>query len=319
MPDVTIVIPNYNGMAVLDTCLRSVLAQKGVTAQVIVVDNGSTDGSQEFTGRNFPTCELVCLDRNYGFSRAVNEGFRRAKSRYVILLNNDTEAEPDFAARLLAAIRRHKKCFSCQACMLQYQDRERLDSAGDLYCALGWAFSRGKGKSADTYPKGGRIFSSCAGAAIYRRDVVERLGGFDEAHFVYLEDVDICWRARLAGYENRYEPRARVYHIGSASSGSRHNSFKVGYAAGNSVYLIYKNMPLPQILLNAPFLLAGYLIKYLYFVKKGFGGDYRRGIRRGITLCGANRDRRFSFRAEHIPVCARLQLELWRNILRLPS
>lgn len=319
MPDVTIVIPNYNGIAVLRACLNSVLGQKGVTAQIIVVDNGSTDGSQDLVSRSFPTCELLCLDRNYGFSRAVNEGFRRAKSRYVILLNNDTEVEPAFAARLLKTIRRYKKCFSCQACMLQYQNRERLDSAGDLYCTLGWAFSRGRGKPADTYPRGGMIFSSCAGAAIYRRNVVEQLGGFDEAHFVYLEDVDICWRARLAGYENRYEPRARVYHIGSASSGSRHNSFKVGYAAGNSIYLIYKNMPLPQILLNAPFLLAGYLIKYLYFMKKGFGKDYLRGLKRGIVLCRANRDRRFSFRAEHIPVCARLQLELWENTLHLLS
>ncbi|MCC8162507.1 MAG: glycosyltransferase family 2 protein, partial [Lachnospiraceae bacterium] len=92
-----------------------------------------------------------------------------------------------------------------------------------------------------------------------------------------------------------------------------------GYAAGNSIYIIYKNMPLPQVLLNMPFLLAGYLIKYLYFVKKGFGRDYLRGLKRGIALCRANRDRRFSFREEHIPVCARLQLELWRNILRLPS
>ncbi|MCC8164280.1 MAG: glycosyltransferase family 2 protein, partial [Lachnospiraceae bacterium] len=230
MPDVTIVIPNYNGMAVLDTCLHSALNQKGVNAQVIVVDNGSTDGSQDYISRKFPECELVSLDQNYGFSRAVNEGVRRAKSKYVILLNNDTEAEPDFAARLFAAIRRHKRCFSCQACMLQYQDRALLDSAGDLYCALGWAFSRGKGKPADAWPKGGKIFSSCAGAAIYRRSVIEKLGGFDEAHFVYLEDVDICWRARLMGYENRYEPRAKVYHMGSASSGSRHNSFKVGYA-----------------------------------------------------------------------------------------
>ena len=282
MPDVTIVIPNYNGIAYLGACLRSVEKQEGVSAEVLIVDNGSTDGSQEYIRTEFPACRLICLEKNYGFCRAVNEGFRYAGSEYVILLNNDTEIEPDFALRLLTSIQKDRKRFSCQACMIQYHDHSKMDDAGDFYCVLGWGMARGKGRPVENYRSGQKIFSSCAGAAIYRKSLTERLGGFDEAHFAYLEDMDLSYRAKLAGYYHWYEPEAKVYHVGSGTSGSRYNHFKVVHSAGNNLYLIYKNMPLIQIIVNSPLLLAGFLIKYLFFVKKGLGRDYREGLVRGI-------------------------------------
>ena len=317
MPDVTIVIPNYNGIAYLGACLRSVEKQEGVSAEVLVVDNGSTDGSQEYIRTEFPACRLICLEKNYGFCRAVNEGFRYAGSEYVILLNNDTEIEPDFALRLLASIQKDQKRFSCQACMIQYHDHSKMDDAGDFYCVLGWGMARGKGRPVENYRSGQKIFSSCAGAAIYRKSLTERLGGFDEAHFAYLEDMDLSYRAKLAGYYHWYEPEAKVYHVGSGTSGSRYNHFKVVHSAGNNLYLIYKNMPLIQIIVNSPLLLAGFLIKYLFFVKKGLGRDYREGFVRGIRLCRANPGRRVVFGARHISICFGIQLELWRNIFRL--
>ena len=315
MSDVTIVIPNYNGIAFLEACLCSVLGQTGVSAEVIVVDNGSSDGSQEYIRKNFPECILLCLEQNYGFCRAVNEGIERASSPYVILLNNDTEVRPDFAARLLEAIQKDSRRFSCAARMLQYQDRSLLDNAGDFYCALGWGIARGKGQPASDYDRGQRIFSSCAGAAVYRRDLVRTLGGFDEAHFAYLEDMDLSWRAGIHGYEHWYVPESEVFHMGSATSGSRYNHFKVVHSAGNNVYMIYKNMPFLQILLNAPLLLAGFLIKYLFFVKKGFGKDYREGLSRGIRLCRSNPDRKVRFQSRHLVNYVRIQLQLWKNIL----
>lgn len=315
MFDVTIVIPNYNGAAFLETCLGSVFRQTGVGLEVIVVDNGSSDGSREYIQEHFPECVLVCLDRNYGFCRAVNEGIRRAESPYVILLNNDTEVRPDFAGQLLKAIRRDPKRFSCAARMLQYQDRGLVDNAGDYYSAMGWGLTMGRGKPAGRYEKGRRIFSSCAGAAIYRKDLVEKLGGFDEAHFSYLEDIDLSYRAKIAGYYHWYAPDAVVYHMGSATSGSRYNRFKVIHSAGNNIYLIYKNMPFLQMLLNAPFLLAGFLIKYLFFVRKGMGKDYREGLARGIRLCREHPDRKVRFRPGQLPALAGIQLELWKNIL----
>lgn len=315
MSDVAIVIPNYNGISFLDACLRSVLEQIDVSAEIIVVDNASSDGSQEFIRKNFPSVQLHCLDKNYGFCRAVNEGIRLAKSPYVILLNNDTEVRPDFALYLLKAIKADDKRFSCAAKMLQYKDRTLLDDAGDFYCAFGWGIGRGKGKPSKTYDKEGTIFSACAGAAIYRRDLLLKLGGFDEAHFAYLEDMDIAYRAKIYGYQNWYAPKAEVFHIGSATSGSRYNHFKVLHSAGNNVYLIYKNMPFLQILLNFPFLFLGFLIKYLFFVRKGLGKDYIEGLQRGFRLCRAHPERKVVFQKEHLRFYGNIQLELWKNML----
>lgn len=315
MSDVTIVIPNYNGISFLDACLRSVSKQTGISAEIFVVDNGSSDGSQDFVKNHFPEVRLLCLEKNHGFCGAVNRGFQYAKSPYVILLNNDTEVRPDFARRLVDAIMKDPRRFSCAAKMIQYHDRTHLDNAGDFYCAFGWGIARGKEKPLNQYSSAGRIFSSCAGAAIYRRDLVLELGGFDEAHFAYLEDMDISWRAKIHGYDNWYVPEAEVFHIGSATSGSRYNHFKVVHSAGNNVYMIYKNMPFLQILLNLPFLLAGFLVKYLFFVRKGLGKDYREGLLRGIRLCRKHPERKIRFRANRLPAYVKIQLELWKNIL----
>ena len=317
MWDVTVVIPNFNGISYLDACLRTVSGQTGISPEIIVVDNGSSDGSQDFIRNHYPGVRLICLEQNYGFCRAVNEGIAAAKSPYVILLNNDTEVKPDFALHLLKAIQADRRRFSCAARMLQYQNRELLDNAGDFYCALGWAYARGKGKPSSRYTAGQRIFSSCAGAAIYRKEDLERLGGFDDAHFAYLEDMDLSYRARIHGFYHWYVPEAEVYHVGSATSGSRHNRFKVLHSAGNNVYLIYKNMPILQVILNLPFLCAGFLVKYLYFVKKGFGKDYREGLKRGIALCREHPDRKIRFRTENLPHYVRIQLDLWKNMLLL--
>ena len=233
----------------------------------------------------------------------------------MILLNNDTEIEPNFALRLLASIQKDKKRFSCQACMIQYHDHSKMDDAGDFYCALGWGMARGKDRPVENYRSGQKIFSSCAGAAIYRKSLTERLGGFDEAHFAYLEDMDLCWRARIHGWESWYEPDAEVFHIGSATSGSRYNRFKVLHSAGNNLYMIYKNMPPAQMLLNLPFLLVGFLIKYLFFVKKGLGKDYREGLARGFKLCRKHKDRKVRFLWKNLPAYVAIQVELWKNIL----
>ena len=114
-----------------------------------------------------------------------------------------------------------------------------------------------------------KIFAACGGAAIYRRKIFEEIGFFDEEHFAYLEDIDIGYRAKIYGYHNVFEPSAIVYHAGSASSGSKYNEFKVNFSSRNSVYIVRKNMPLFQIVVNLPFLAVGFLIKTLFFVKKG--------------------------------------------------
>ena len=284
MPDVSVVIPNYNGIGYLKCVLESLRGQTFKSFETIVVDNGSTDGSTAYVRETFPEVRLLVLSDNTGFAHAVNEGIRISRSAFVLLLNNDTEAAPDFVAKMVEGIRRHPKAFSCQARMMQFHDRTILDGAGDSYSALGWAYARGKGESPDSYRCEEEIFSSCAGAAIYRRKLFKRIGFFDEEHFAYLEDLDIGYRSRIHGYENWYLPDAVVCHVGSGTSGSRYNQFKIRYSSRNNVYLIYKNMPLAQLLLNFPLLAAGFAVKLLYFTMKGYGREYLAGIKNGFEI-----------------------------------
>ncbi len=312
--EVSVVIPNFNGIAFLDSVLASLEGQTLSNFEVILVDNGSTDGSCSFVTANYPWVHLIKLSENFGFCGAVNAGIRAAKAPYVLLLNNDTEVKEDFVEEMLAAIRRHKNAFSCGARMVQYHDRDRLDDVGNYYCALGWSFARGRGKDIHAYETEDKIFSACAGAAIYRKKIIEKIGYFDEEHFAYLEDTDIGYRARIYGYENWYAPKAIVYHVGSGTSGSRYNQFKTRYSSRNNIYLIYKNMPLLQIILNLPFLAAGFLIKFLFFAIKGMGKEYAAGIKNGFSISMKNQ--KVPFRIKHLPNYCKIQLELWINIIR---
>ncbi len=315
----TIIIPNYNGIEYLENCLRSLQKCEPNDFHVIVVDNGSTDGCAELLKERFPAVETVFLSENTGFAPAVNRGLERVKTPYALLLNNDITVEPDFVLRMEEAMDTHRNCFSVSAKMLMMQKPELLDGAGDLYCALGWAFALGKGKVAsEHYTKPAKIFSSCGGAAIYRMDILREIGFFDENHFAYLEDVDLGWRARIHGYENRYEPSAVVYHAGSGFSGSRYNEFKINLSSRNSVYLILKNMPLLQAIINLPFLLLGFLTKIVFFIKKGHGKTYCKGLLNGFKLyfSSEGHTHKVPFRISNLKNYIIIELELLWNIIR---
>jgi GT2 family glycosyltransferase len=315
-----VVIPNFNGAAYIRGCLDSLRAQEGIALKIIVVDNGSEDGSAGIIEKEYPEVQLIRLETNRGFCGAVNEGIRAAGSfRYIILLNNDTKADPLFAKRLYDAAEKDERIFSCQARMLSMKDSGIIDDAGDFYCALGWAFSRGKGKhDGKRFRKSSDVFFTCAGAAIYRKKIFDQIGLFDENHFAYLEDTDLGWRARIEGYRNVYEPEASVLHIGSAASGSIYNLFKVRNSSRNSVYLIAKNMPVLQLILNLPLLIPGFLIKWVFFILKGYGREYALGIGKGFRLSrkGRQEGRKVVFRAENLKNYFVIQLELWINIFR---
>lgn len=323
MNEITIVIPNYNGMKYLPECLEALTQQniRGLEFDVIVVDNGSEDGSvsflESYQAQEF-NLQNIFLKENTGFDYAVNVGIKGSKSPYVILLNNDTKVSPDFVRGLYEAIIQDERIFSVSAKMLMWDKSELLDDAGDRYCVLGWAYSRGKGKPASDYDKFTEVFSTCAGAAIYKKSVFEEIGYFDELHFAYLEDVDIGYRARIFGYRNCYTPQAAVLHYGSASTGSRYNERKTILAAANSVYLIGKNMPLLQLLLNLPFLLLGFFLKFLFFVKKRMGILYLKGIWMGLKRCFSKegRGKKVPFYLRNLGNYAGIQLQLYANTFR---
>lgn len=328
----TVVIPNYNGKEYLWDCLsflkrsyvddpkhagNELLCERH-TFDTIVVDNGSTDGSIEMLRKEFPKVTVIALSENTGFANAVNVGIKAAKTPYVFLLNNDTKIDAGCVSKLEQAMDKRPDYFSIGAKMLSMQRPEEIDDAGDLYCALGWAFALGKGSDSSFYEKDYDVFAACAGAAIYRRDVFEQIGYFDENHFAYLEDIDIGWRALIYGYKNGYLHDAIVYHAGSGSSGSRYNAFKVKLSSRNSTYLIRKNMPLLQRVLNLPFLMLGFLIKWLFFVKKGFGLLYIKGLFAGIrlSLTEQGKCKKVRFQARHLKQYCIIQGMLWLNMLR---
>lgn len=282
MSKVTVVVPNYNGKKFIKKCLSHLSEQEYKDFRVIVVDNGSEDESfnavYEYVDEM--DVELVKLDSNYGFSRAVNEGIIRSDSEYVILLNNDAYVGKSCIKELVQVMEmdREEKIFSAQALMLQYGEGNKVDSAGDYFCALGWGFSKGKDGNALKYTKVKEVFSSCAGAAIYRMSVFDEIGLFDENFFAYLEDMDIGYRGKLAGYRNVLVPKARVLHVGSGSSGSRHNEFKVRLSSRNSLLVMYKNFSVTQWIINLPLILLGIIIKILFFARKKLAKAYIKGL-----------------------------------------
>ncbi len=312
----TVVIPNYNGIKYIEDCLSS-LRKSSTELNIIVVDNGSSDGSRQLVKEKFPEVRLICFEENTGFCKAVNAGIMASETEYVMLLNNDTVAEAEMLECLEHAMEGNSKLFSAAAKMINLYEPDKIDSAGDFYSALGWAYARGKDKPVDRYNLQDKVFSACAGAALYRRKIFETIGYFDENHFAYLEDMDIGYRANIYGFKNIYVPDAHVFHAGSGVSGSRHNEFKVKLSSRNSVYLIWKNMPFVQIILNLPFLLAGYLIKTLFFVKKGLGKTYVKGLWQGVKLALSKEGRKhkvgFSFR--HLGNYCIIQWELWKGMV----
>ncbi len=284
MCEISVIIPNYNGLRFLPDCLDALKTQTMGSFETIVVDNGSSDGSVDHVLRErMSGLRLIRFDENTGFSAAVNAGIKASHSKYVLLLNNDTVPEPDFVEKLYASIEKDEHIFAVSSQMIKSSDHSLIDSAGDGITWLGWAYQRGIDEPAAKYSRERKVFSACAGAAIYRREVFEKIGYFDEMHFAYLEDIDISWRARLYGYEIMYCPEARVYHLGSATSGSKYNSFKVRLSTRNNIYLHYKNQPTPQLIINFIPLCLGIAGKAVFFRKKGFYADYKAGLKEGFA------------------------------------
>ncbi|MBQ7943859.1 MAG: glycosyltransferase family 2 protein [Lachnospiraceae bacterium] len=319
MAQTTVVIPNYNGIKYIAACLDSLYAGTVSDMEVIVVDNASADGSLELIKEQYPQVTLIENAENTGFSYAVNQGIQASKTPYVFLLNNDTEIEADCIEKLEAFMQTDDRIFSASAKMIALHDKEKVDDAGDYYCALGWAFARGKGKQPSLYKENKDVFAACAGAAIYRREYFDKVGLFDVQHFAYLEDIDVGYRARIHGFRNCFAADAVVYHAGSATSGSRYNAFKTSLASRNSIYLIYKNMPLLQIILNLPFFLVGFGTKLAFFILKGLGKEYSKGLLQGIRLCTGETGKanKVKFCANRLQNYAKIQVELWSNLFKL--
>lgn len=285
MKKVSVIIPNMDGKHFLEKCLGSLAGVSFDDTEIIVIDNGSKDGSPEYIRTCFPKVRLIQNPVNLGFAPAVNLGIRAAEGEYVLLLNNDTEVLPGFIEALCRALDEDDRIFGASAKMLMYSDKSLTDDAGDLYTVFGLALQRGNRKPAAAYDKKAWITAPCGGACMYRKALLNETGLLDEAFFAYREDLDLGIRARLLGYRNVYVPEAEVIHYGSGTanqSGKKYNGFKTRLGTRNLVWVNYKNLPFLMHILDLPFILTGILIKSIFFLKHGLTGVYLKAIFEGL-------------------------------------
>ena len=240
---IAVIIPNWNGAHLLRTCLDSLRRQSLRGFETIVVDNASSDESRELLAREYPEVRLVPLSENRGLAGGVNAGIRATEARIIATLNNDTEAHQDWLQELVRALEDHPDAGSAASKMLLFDRRDVIHSAGDYYGLDGVPGNRGVWERDDgRYARKELVFGACAGAAAYRRQMLEDVGLFDEAFFMYCEDVDLAFRAQLLGYRCIYVPTAIVYHMLSATGGGPLASY---YCGRNFLRVVAKDMPAP--------------------------------------------------------------------------
>ena len=276
---IDIIIPNWNGRLLLKTCLDSLQSQSSQAFQTIVVDNGSTDGSVSFIQENYPHVKIIELNKNKGFSAAVNSGILASDSEWVLLLNNDVEVASDCLEYLENLSNHHQEYDFFALKMIDFHKRTHIDGAGDSVMRGGVGYRLGTMENdSDIYSIKRDVFGACAGAALYHRSMFDSIGLFDEDFFAYLEDVDFNLRAVKAGKRCCYLPDARIYHIGSASTGSKVNSFTVRLSTRNNVYVILKNFGPLLFLRFLPAFFVYQLFWLLFVLKKRQFVSYLSGL-----------------------------------------
>jgi hypothetical protein len=269
LPSLSIVIPTWNGWPLLERCLATVTAHRPAGTEIIVVDDGSTDGTAARLPAAFPDVTLVRLRRNRGFCGAANAGLRAAAGDVIELLNNDTEVTSGWCERPLALLAADPTLGSVAPQVRRLPERGRLDSAGDHYSPIGIARKRGEGQPVgEGFEESAEVFGASASSAFYRRTALERTGGFPEHFNAYLDDVDLACRLRLAGFGCRYEPGSVVYHWVSRTHSVKGRRVQA-QVARNSERVFWTN--------TRPRDLALYLLPHLAYVVMQLGYRSVRG------------------------------------------
>jgi len=292
-PSVLVIVVNFNGGAMLCACLDSLQQQQFRDFRTVVVDNASTDGSVDGLEVTYPWVHVIRSPGNLGFAAGNNLALRKAGSaRWVALLNPDAVARPDWLERLVTAARAHPQFSLFSSRLLADEAGMVLDGAGDAYHVWGVPWRVGHGQAATgKFLDAREIFAPCAAAALYRREVFQDTGGFDEDFFCYVEDVDLAFRARLLGHRSLYVPDSIAVHIGSGVVG-RHSDFQIYHGHRNLVWTWVRNMPAALLWLYIPAHLALTLVSLLVFAMRGRGAPIWRAKRdawRGLPRAWAKR------------------------------
>jgi GT2 family glycosyltransferase len=247
-PLASVIVPSLNGAHLLPACLDSLTRQTYAHIEVIVADGASTDATADLLARRYPSARLLALRRNGGFAGNANAGLRAARGEILLLLNNDAEAEPDWVGVCVETLMQHHELGSVASKVL-FAAQRTINSAGDVLGRDGVPRQRGAGQAdGPHWNQPGPVFGAMGGAAAFRRAMLADVGLFDEVFFMYLEDVDLAFRAQLRGWSCLYQPQARVYHQGSATGGGPLASF---YNGRNLFRLCAKDVPaglLPEVL-----------------------------------------------------------------------
>jgi len=279
---VSVVVVNWNGERFLERCLAALMAQTVKPHEIILVDNASSDGSVNIA-RQFSLLRLMLLDQNTGFARGNNLALKAAsvESKWIALINPDAFAEPCWLESLLVAVERNPGFDVFGSKLLNAADPTVLDGVGDTYHVSGLVWRAGHSAPVPTYAENEReVFSPCAAAALYRRSAVLKVGGFDEDYFCYVEDIDLGFRLRLAGYRCLYVPQSEAYHVGSGTTGGQHSNFSVYHGHRNLVWTYVKNMPGMLFWLLLPLHLSLNIFSIFWFTLRG----------QGVTILRAKRD-----------------------------
>lgn len=274
----TIIIVNFNGGSFTHNAVQSVAAQTEQRYELIVIDNDSTDGSADALNLNsIDRARLVRNEVNTGFAGGVNTAAQLASGRYLVLLNPDCVAEPDWLSEIARAVSLHPEVAMFSSAQISLTDRTKLDGAGDNYLFLGIPWRGGYGHSVDKLPGSGECFSPCGAGAVFRRDSFQDAGGFDEAFFCYCEDVDLAFRLRLRGQSCLFWQDAVVYHHGSATTG-KDSPFTLYHGTRNRIWTYFKNMPLGALILTLP----AHIGATLYLLLRCPSGERKSAMWRGI-------------------------------------
>ncbi|MBJ6801049.1 glycosyltransferase family 2 protein [Geomonas propionica] len=309
---VSVIIVNWNGLGHLPECLDSLQQQTFRDFEVIVVDNGSSDGSVSYLKQR-PEVRLVPFQENVGFAAGNNATLPVSRGEYLITLNNDTKAEPDWLEKLVRVADRHPEAGMVGCRIMNYHERERVDSLGMAICSDGMSRGnfRGRRFAELAVEDEAEILFPSACVALYRRAMVDEIGFFDGDFFAYCEDSDLGLRGRLAGWQALLARDAVVYHKYSMTAGSL-SPLKLYLVERNHFYAVLKNFPLVLLVLLPLYTLLRYLVQARVVLRgKGTGGEFMASGSRNDCILALLRGMRDALLA--LPTLLRKRAEVMRH------
>jgi GT2 family glycosyltransferase len=297
-PLISVVVLNWNGQQVVEKCLKSLQEQTYDPLELIVVDNASTDGSAELVRKRFPAVNVIVNKTNLGFGGGNNVGIQASQGRYIMMLNNDTRLDPHCIEELRRGIEENDRYGACASkILLEYEDN-LIDAAGIVICPDGLSIGRGRLEKGDQYNEETEVFFASDCACLYRREMLEDIGLYDEDFFAYADETDMGWRAQLAGWKCIYNPKAVVYHFHSASAGT-YSPFKAYLVERNRIWVAIKSFPLPL-------LIFGQLYTFWRYLLQAYGALSGKGAAGRFTSD-------FS-KMELIKILIKVYLSLWKQL-----